>query len=50
MAEFSEENEQQGNHVYDDYGDEQEDEIEIEGDTGAMLVMECAKLMNGEDW
>ena len=37
MAEFNEENEQQGNHVYDDYGDEQEDEIEIGGDTGAML-------------
>jgi hypothetical protein len=41
MAEFNEESHQQGDPVYDNY-DEQEDEVELEGDTGSMLVMERA--------
>jgi hypothetical protein len=37
MAEFDEESHQQGNPVYDNYGEEQEDEVELEGDKGQML-------------
>ena len=37
MAGFDEESHQQGNPVYDNYGEEQEDEVELDGDTGQML-------------
>jgi hypothetical protein len=53
MAEFDEESHQQGDPVYDNYDEEHEDEVELEGDTGPMLVMEralVARLKNDEDW
>ena len=53
MAGFDEESHQQGNPVYDNYGEEQEDEVELEGDKGQMLVMEralVARPKNDEDW
>jgi hypothetical protein len=53
MAEFDEESHQQGDSVYDNYDEEHEDEVELEGDTGPMLVMEralVARPKNDEDW
>lgn len=46
-------NNQQENPVYDTHGEEQEDEVELEGDMGPMLVMERAlvsRSKNDEDW
>jgi hypothetical protein len=53
MAEFDEESHQQGDPVYDNYDEEHEDEVELEGDTGPMLVLEhalVARPKNDEDW
>lgn len=53
MAEFDEESHQPDNPVYDNYDEEQEDEVELEGDMGPMLVMEralVARSKNDEDW
>jgi hypothetical protein len=53
VAEFDEESNQQADPVYDNYDEDQEDEVELEGDTGPMLVMEhalVARPKNDEDW
>jgi hypothetical protein len=53
VAEFDEESNQQADPVYDNYDEDQEDEVELEGDTWPMLVMEralVARPKNDEDW
>jgi len=42
MADFEEEREHQSDPVYDNYDEGEVEEVELEGDTGDMLVMERA--------